>query len=95
MHALRLGHRHLHRRGCSRATRQCRNTLRSLSSRPVEQTDIVCVLELGRRHVTQGWAANALAGDVVQPEDSVQPERKTLRAEDIALDDASIDGKRF
>ena len=46
-------------------------------------TDIVCVLELGRRHVTQEWAANALAGDVVQPEDSVQPERKTLRAEDI------------
>ena len=73
MHALRLGHRHLHRRGCSRATRQCRNTLRSLSSRPVEQTDIVCVLELGRRHVTQGWAANALAGDVVQPEDFVFP----------------------
>ena len=46
-------------------------------------------------HVTQGWTANALAGDVVQPEDSVQPERKTLQAEYIALDDASMDGKRF
>ena len=31
----------------------------------------------------------ALAGDVVQPENSVQPECKTLRAENIALDDAS------
>ena len=47
------------------------------------------------RHVTQAGAANALAGDVVQPENSVQPECKTLLAENIALDDASSDGKRL
>ena len=37
--------------------------------------------------------ANALASDVVQPENSVRPERKTLQVEDVALDDASYDGK--
>ena len=95
MHALRLGRRHLHRGGCSRASRQHRDTLRGLSCGPVEQTDIVRVFELARRHVIQGRAANALAGDVMQPENSVQPECKTLRAENIALDDASSDGKRL
>ena len=84
MHAFRLGHRHLHRGGCSRASGQRRDTLRGLSCRPVEQTDVVRICEFARRHVTQGGGANALAGDVVQPEDSVQPKCKTLRAENIA-----------
>ena len=51
------------------------------SSRPTSSA----LFEFARRHVTQGGAANALAGDVVQPEDSVQPKCKTLRAENIAL----------
>ena len=66
-----------------------------LASAETRSETSVAVLELARRHVTKGWAANALAGDVEQPENSVQPERKTLRAEDIALDDASSDGKRL
>ena len=61
----------------------------------VEQTNVVRVFKLARRHVTQGGAANALASDVVQPENSIQPERKTLRAEDVALNDTSSDGKRL
>ena len=43
-------------------------------------------------HMDRG-AAIALASDVVQPTNSVQPERKTLRAEDVTLDDASSDVK--
>ena len=93
MHALRLGCRHLHRGGRTRTTRQSRDTFRGLSCRPFEQTDVVRVFELARRDVTQGGTANALASDVVQPENAIQPERKTLRAEDVALDDASSDGK--
>ena len=38
---------------------------------------------------------NAPVSDVVQSENSVQSERKTLRAEDVSLDDASSDGKRL
>ena len=45
------------------------------------EADVVRIFEFVRRHVAQGGAANALAGDVVQPEDSVQPKCKTLRAE--------------
>ena len=62
------------------------------SSRPMSSAYI---FELARRHVTQGGAANAVASDVVQPENSIQPERKTPRAEDVALNDASSDGKRL
>ena len=90
MHALRLGRRHLHRGGRTRTTRQSRDTFRGLSCRPVEQTDVVRVFELARRDVTQGGTANALASDVVQPENAIQPECKTLRAEDVAQDDRLV-----
>ena len=49
------------------------DTLQGLSCRPVEQTDRRRPrFQLARRRVTQGGAANALASDVMQPNNSVQ-----------------------
>ena len=43
---------------CSRSTRQRRDTVQGTSCRPVEQTDVVCVFELARRHVIlRMWSA--------------------------------------
>ena len=79
-------HVHTIRLGCSRVARQGKekvSKLQLLSSRADR------VFKLARPHVTPGGAVNALASDVVQPESSIQPERKTLSADDVALIDAS------
>ena len=54
MQALRLWRRHRHRCGCSPTTHtKHRDSLRGLTCRTFERADIVRVLQLVRRHVTQ------------------------------------------
>ena len=89
MHALRLWRRHLKplvsaetRYEASDAVQLSRPTSSAYSS-------LLAVTSPSER------LPNALASDIVQPENSVQLGRKTLRAKCVTLDDASSDGKRL
>ena len=62
---------------------------------PAPRRLVVGVFKLDSRDVAYRRAPDSLDRNVVQSEDAVQPEREALWAEDISLDDAAPDGKRF